>query len=98
MGLFTGLAIGGLVALNAAQALRRRKTEAPPLAPAPVAAITPPAPPTVLPGANQAAAATAGLKQRKRAAGGSLLTRPQAPISSLKPTGSVAKPRSLIGY
>lgn len=95
MGLFTGLAIGGLIALNAAQALKKKPPT--PLAPAPITPLAPPEPPTVLPGAQQAEADKAGLKQRKKAAAGSFLTRPPTPISGVLPVAGRATPRSLIG-
>jgi len=101
MGLFTGLAIGALAAANVVQGLRKKKNSLAtdqPLAPAPVEALAPPKPPTTLPGADEAAAQTAALKQRKRAAQGSLLTKPIAPKSNVKPMAPRLAPKSLIGY
>lgn len=60
-------------------------------------AITPPAPPIVNPGEQQAASKAAGVKTRKRAAAGSLLTAPKAPASSTMPVGARLQPRSLLG-
>jgi hypothetical protein len=97
MGLFTGLAIGALAAANVAQAFRKKPklaTDAP-LAPGPVESLAPPKPPTILPGVNEGIAQAAGQKQRKRAAAGSLLTRPKPPVAGAAPV--TAKPRSLIG-
>lgn len=101
MGLFTGLALAG--ALMAGKKLGERgkgKTpDAPITAPGPADATkagTPPiAPPIVSPGADQAAAANAGTKQRKKAALGSLAPR------TLPKAGAIAqpaRPKSLIGY
>lgn len=95
MGLFTGLALGGMAAFSAIQALRKKKEA--PLAPPPVAPIGMPTPPLIDPAANNAAAQTAGLKQRKRAFAGSLLTHPQAPLSQVPGIGAKTAPKSLIG-
>lgn len=72
-----------------------------PLAPAPAldtAALTIPTPPVLDPGAKQALANGAALKQRKRAAGGSLLTSPKAPASNTMPVPAAkSMPRALVG-
>ena len=98
MGLFTGLALGGMAAFGAIQTMRAKKNKAPTLAPAPVTPLAPPTPPTNAPGEVNAAAVVAGTKQRKKAAQGSLLTHPKAPISNVMPVAARTAPKSLIGY
>lgn len=106
MGLMTGIALGGM-ALNAFMQGRKIASQKKqladaqqPLAPAPVPApITAPTPPVLDPGANRSLAAGAALKQRKKAAGGSLLTSPRLPKSNTMPVPSRVMPRSLVaGY
>lgn len=94
----TALALGGMAAFGAIQTWRAaKKNKAPTLAPAPVTPLAPPTPPTNAPGEVNAAAVIAGTKQRKKAAQGSLLTHPKAPISNVAPGVAKTTRRSLIG-
>ena len=86
-----------MAAFSAIQAIRAKKNKAPELAPAPVTPLAPPAPPTVAPGVNEGLAAAASMKTRKRAATGSLLTHPKAPVSNVAPGVAKTVRRSLIG-
>lgn len=79
------------------EGIRGKKDAEAPLAPGPIEPLTPPKPPTVLPGANEALAQAAGQRQRKRAVQGSILTRPTAPVSSLPPMAARSTRKSLIG-
>lgn len=102
MALIGAAAGAGLVGGTLLGRKKAGQQQQPTLAPGPTdaqpSAITPPAPPVIDPGANQAAANLAGKKVRKRAAAGSLLTNPKAPVSSAMPVGARSQPRSLIGY
>lgn len=102
---FTSLALvgAGLLAGAGASKLanRKKESEPPPLAPSPTDAnpntLAPPAPPIVNPAEAQAQGLAAGLKQRKRAAGGSLLTNRMAPVSGKMPVKPRSAPRTLLG-
>lgn len=100
MAAFSALALVGVGLLVGTALARRKKQGQQTLAPGPtgqVEAITPPTPPVIDPGQQQATAQQAGVRQRKRAAAGSLLTNPQAPTSSLRPIAARLQPRSLLG-
>lgn len=104
MGLMTGLMIGSMVygaIQQRRQANAAKKAADQQLAPGPAAnspaALSTPTPPVLDPGKNQSLANGAALKQRKRAAGGSLLTRPTAPKSNAMPVPARTMPRSLVG-
>ena len=98
MGLFTGLALGGMAAFGAIQTMRaKNKNKAATLAPAPITPLDPPAPPTVAPGVTEGLAMAASMKTRKKAASGSFLTHPKAPISNVAPGVAKTTRRSLIG-
>jgi len=103
----TGLMIGSMVygavqqhrQNNAVKKAAEQQATIASLAPGPAspAALTAPTPPVMDPGAKQALANGAALKQRKKAAGGSLLTRPTAPKSNAMPVPARTMPRSLVG-
>lgn len=99
MGLFTGLALGGMAAFSAYSAMKAKKAKAAAaqLAPSPVDALTPPSPPIVQPGVNEGLAQAAATKQKKRAARGSLLTSPIAPASNIAGVAAKTIKKSLIG-
>jgi hypothetical protein len=90
MAAFSTMALlgGGLLAGAAAgRLLGKKKPGDQPLAPGPTSpqgALAPPAPPIVNPADANMAANAAGMKQRKRAARGSLLTNP-VPTSTTMP-------------
>lgn len=90
-----GLLGGALLGKKRAQSQLQQQPMAP--APTDATAITPPAPPIVNPADQQLAANAAGLKQRKRAARGSLLTNPTAPASSAGAVVPRYATRSLLG-
>lgn len=102
----TGLALGGMAVVGAIQARKnaqlKKKLDAVPLAPPPVpapAALTTPTPSVMDPGVKQSLGNVAALKQRKKAAGGSLLTNPKPPKSNTMPVPGSTMPKSLVaGY
>lgn len=104
MAAFTSLALvaGGLLAGAGAAKLASRKKDQPQnqsLAPGPTTpdALAPPAPPILNPADVNAAGLAAGQRQRKRAAGGSLLTNPIAPLSNTMPVPGRTSQRTLLG-
>lgn len=99
---FTSLALVGAGMLAGKLLGRKNQQQPATLAPGPTnaneQALNPPAPPVFDPAAMNAAATQAAIKQRKRAAGGSLLTNPTAPKSSTQPVPAApAAPRTLYG-
>jgi len=106
MGWMTALTIGAMVygavqqkkQTNAVKKAAEAQAQQAPLAPAPAAtSLTPPAPPLLDPGKKQSLANGAALKQKKKAVGGSILTRPKAPVSNAMPVAARTMPRSLVG-
>lgn len=104
MAAFTTMALlaGGMLAgAGAAKLASKKKTPATdaPLAPGPTqaAAQATPATPVVNPSEAQATANAAGVKARKRAAAGSLVTNQIGPKSSTMPVPPRTRPRTLIG-
>lgn len=103
MGLMTGLMIGSMVygAIQQRRQANAARKAADQLAPGPAAqspaALSTPTAPLLDLGKNQSLANGAALKQRKKAAGGSILTRPTAPKSNAMPVPARTMPRSLVG-
>ncbi len=99
MGLMTGLAIGGLTGLLAAEKLKKKKPangEPPPVAPPPSNLTTEPEAPLIDPAKDNAAATLAGQKARKRAALGGMAMRPMLKLKKPGVSGT-SRPKTLIG-
>lgn len=93
MGLFNGIGRGAKWLF-----LGGKKNPAPPTATATVPPpVDVPLTTATIVAADNAAAKVAAMKVRKRALGGSLLTRPKAPVSGSLASAGALQPRTLIG-